>query len=55
MDGNRTSPAPPTDRAPRPNPILSEPATVERCRVDYGTGALDRAALDRAARKAYRG
>lgn len=35
-----------SDRTPRPNPILAEPATVELAQRDYADGADIRGRLD---------
>jgi hypothetical protein len=32
---------------PAPNRIIDEPATLDRCREDYASGAATREALDR--------
>ncbi|MBZ3908349.1 MULTISPECIES: hypothetical protein [Streptomyces] len=32
----------PEDGRPRENPIIAEPATVDRCQADYRRGSADR-------------
>ncbi|NUO42397.1 MAG: hypothetical protein HOV82_10195 [Streptomyces sp.] len=42
------------DLAPRPNPILAEPATPENCAADYAQGADVRDRMDQQDRRERR-
>ncbi|WP_331746491.1 hypothetical protein OG923_33465 (plasmid) [Streptomyces halstedii] len=42
----------PEDRRPHDNQIISEPATVNRCKADYRNGAADRTTAYKKMRRA---
>lgn len=54
MDRNEHPTVEPTPRAPRPNQILAEPATIDACRADYQAGADVRQTIARQDARARR-